>query len=217
MSSELVNCPNCGEMARVPEALYGQAVRCPACKTMYVSPKPTPEGGWTVARAVKDIRGTDPDPDRADRAFNPFVPGLGLTLVGIVAFLVNSVVAYQVFTDPEGFTNRMLQGIEEARDNRKIDEETATMLLDGFKNSVPQLQVALPAFMGISALMVGGGLSMISRRFYWLAVLGSLATFVNFANLCCCVGAPLGIWSLVVLFNPDTRMLFRRTPTIPAA
>ena len=38
MPAEIIPCPACRHDVRVPESLFGQPVRCPACKAYFVAP-----------------------------------------------------------------------------------------------------------------------------------------------------------------------------------
>jgi hypothetical protein len=39
---ETISCPECGRALRLPEDLFGQEVRCPACQTTFVAERPGP-------------------------------------------------------------------------------------------------------------------------------------------------------------------------------
>lgn len=45
---------------------------------------------------------------------------------------------------------------------------------------------------------------------YGWAVVASLLAAIPFTNSCCCIGLPVGIWSLVILFGSDVRLAFAR-------
>jgi hypothetical protein len=61
------------------------------------------------------------------------------------------------------------------------------------------------------ALMIFGGIRMFLVRSYGLAVVASILTAVPClsCSACCGLGEGIGIWSLVVLLNPDVRAAFR--------
>lgn len=62
----------------------------------------------------------------------------------------------------------------------------------------------------LSAVVFAGGLNMVRRRRYELAVFA--AVIVTVSSPCACysvVFMPFGIWALVVLFNPAVRREFR--------
>lgn len=52
-----------------------------------------------------------------------------------------------------------------------------------------------------------GGIRMRQVRGYGLALAASICAIIPL-NSCCCLGLPLGIWTLVVLMNPDVKAAF---------
>ena len=101
MSAEVVQCPSCGGETRVPEALFGKAVKCPLCGTTYVAPvfedgrlvsgatvPPTETGGRGDGRDDGRGRGRYRRDERRDRNTNQVV-GLAMMLVGVVSLLVS--------------------------------------------------------------------------------------------------------------------------------
>jgi hypothetical protein len=54
-----------------------------------------------------------------------------------------------------------------------------------------------------------GGVCMLARKAWGLAVAAALLTAVPLSSPCCLFGLPIGIWALVVLFQPDVRAAFR--------
>ncbi len=49
---------------------------------------------------------------------------------------------------------------------------------------------------------------MISLRWYPLAIAGSVLATIPMVSPCCLLGLPFGIWSLVVLLQPDVKSAF---------
>ena len=58
-----------------------------------------------------------------------------------------------------------------------------------------------------SLLAVSGGVAMLRRKVYWLAVAGSVAVMLG-GCMCAFAGPIVGIWSLVVLMKPDVKETF---------
>ena len=52
-------------------------------------------------------------------------------------------------------------------------------------------------------------IQMMRLRGHGLAVAGSVLAMLNLGNLCCILGLPFGIWSLLVLMRPDVRKAFQ--------
>jgi hypothetical protein len=61
----------------------------------------------------------------------------------------------------------------------------------------------------ISAAILVGGLMMFKLRAYGLCVAAAVLALVPCVSPCCCLGLPLGIWALVVLFKPEVKSAFR--------
>jgi len=60
-----------------------------------------------------------------------------------------------------------------------------------------------------SLFVVYAMLEMRKLRRFPIAVAGTILAMVPYLSLCCLFGLPIGIWALVVLFNPDVRAAFK--------
>ena len=69
--------------------------------------------------------------------------------------------------------------------------------------------IACSVFVVVSLLQAACGVAMLTRRSYALAVFGAGLSIVNCNQICCFVGIPVGIWSMIVLFRSDVRASFR--------
>jgi hypothetical protein len=58
-----------------------------------------------------------------------------------------------------------------------------------------------------NVLVLVGGLKMKSLSSHTLAMIGAIAAIIPL-NSCCCIGIPIGIWSLITLMNPDVKAAF---------
>lgn len=63
--------------------------------------------------------------------------------------------------------------------------------------------LALPVY----ALVIFGGIQMRSLKMYPLAVATALVAMIP-CQCACCLGLPVGIWALMVLFKPEIRAQF---------
>jgi hypothetical protein len=54
-----------------------------------------------------------------------------------------------------------------------------------------------------------GGLKMKNLESYGLAMAASIIAVIPCIGSCCCVGIPVGIWSLIVLNKPEVKAGFR--------
>ena len=58
-------------------------------------------------------------------------------------------------------------------------------------------------------------LQMRQLKRFPVAVAGTIVAMAPFVSSCCCLGLPLGIWALIVLFNPDVRAGFSQSEVTP--
>ncbi len=62
--------------------------------------------------------------------------------------------------------------------------------------------------LGLSAVILLGGLKMLKLRNYGLCVAAAVIALVPCLSPCCCLGLPIGIWALVVLLKPEVKSAF---------
>ncbi len=194
---EAVNCPGCQRAVRVPADVLGQVARCPFCKCHFRAPVGT---GDTLADPVLLRR----NPFAGSPTFGP---GALILFVGLLGVLTNVVSIAKSLSDPDGFTQKTrddFDAMAERSDNPK--------LRDYGELTVKWLPRAHFAFLGLSALTVGAGVSMLRQRWHGLAMVGSFVALFNVANCCCLLGFPAGGWALFVLMNPEVRKLFGPNP-----
>jgi len=60
-----------------------------------------------------------------------------------------------------------------------------------------------------SAVIIFSGVKMMGLSSYGLAMAGSVMAMIPCTSPCCIVGLVAGIWSLVVLMNPEVKASFR--------
>lgn len=63
--------------------------------------------------------------------------------------------------------------------------------------------------LGISVLLIIAGQKMRALESFPLVVTGAILAIVPCLSPCCCIGIPVGIWVLVVLFKPEVKSAFR--------
>jgi presenilin-like A22 family membrane protease len=68
------------------------------------------------------------------------------------------------------------------------------------------LLLYLPTFLA-SSFAIAGGIAMLRRKAYWLAVAGSVAVILG-ACVCALAGPAVGVWALVVLMKPGVKETF---------
>jgi hypothetical protein len=83
------------------------------------------------------------------------------------------------------------------------------------KSDVRRLVIGFYAAFGIgnllgSVLSMLGGSLMCARKARGFAILASIITAIPcLTSACCLLGLPIGIWALIVLFQPDVKAAFR--------
>jgi len=91
----------------------------------------------------------------------------------------------------------------------KIDPNAPPMVQEIQKNTAGP---AVTVIQSICALMNGviifGAIMMMQLKMRPLAMTASIIALVNFGSCCCLLGIPFGIWSLVILNQPDVKAAF---------
>src|SRR6185436_10191480 len=98
--TEVVSCPACRHLVRVPADWLGQTVQCPECKATFTAPL---REGDALGEAVllslpQPDANASPARPRADTAL--WIPAFGLMLLGIISLVVNGLTIEQIVRDP---------------------------------------------------------------------------------------------------------------------
>ncbi len=218
-----VRCPSCDRVLRAPDELVGTLVKCPSCQTTFTAeldrPQPPPheeaESRSEGIRGPEDRPETRPAPPprprpvpresdweeeeeaerRARRArarVQVAGPALALMIVGGLAL---AWATFGLFANALGIAilgAGMGQRMNEAELAGNLSGRVCGMIL-GF---------------AWAATVLMGGVQMKNLRNYGWAMAGSIVAMVP-CSVCCIFGLPFGIWSLVVLNNPDVKRAFR--------
>ncbi|MFY7952959.1 MAG: hypothetical protein ACOVT5_10655 [Armatimonadaceae bacterium] len=228
MSSFVITCPNplCGKPLNLPAAVLGQPLRCPHCETG-IGVARGPDGKPTTPVAVKT--------GRVPKMF--LVPGFALLILGAGGLFANGYIACQAVFEPGGsvkFSRLMLDYLRNADEagtpaqqakGKPDDPREAFAAVMGTavgaaeKEEIDRLRAEErakwvgPVFVLstlASLLTAGGGLAILLGRWYWLAMVGSVAAILN-GGLCCCVpGLVAGLWGVLMLVRDDGRRHFAR-------
>jgi hypothetical protein len=212
--TEVVSCPACSHLLRVPLDWLGQPVQCPECRAMFRAP--VPEGG-ALTRPELISRPEPAVPPAARKKLDPMLllPAFGLLLCGVAGLVVNGVLLYKFLADPAGskeYIRNQLSGMRQygfgaddpPDDREKLDDERAE------KWSRAMRAWVLPLAVAASGLALLGGLSIALRWSHRLAQLGCVAAAVNVPNLCCVPGAVAGLWGLLMLNSDEGRAHFAK-------
>jgi uncharacterized protein YbaR (Trm112 family) len=208
--TEVIACPACKHLLRVPLDWLGTEVRCPECKALFLAP--VRENGALTEPVL--LARADQQPARRKPDLMLMFPAFGLLLCGVAGFVVNAILAYLMFTDPVGatkWTRNQMPALRQAgfgtdgtpEEKAAEDERNAAQLVAVYR-------VLIPVALGPSALALAGGLAMVLRRGYRLAQVGCVAAALNVAHGCCLPGALFGLWGLLLLGSEEGREHFVR-------
>jgi hypothetical protein len=211
--TEVISCPACKHLLRVPADWLGTQVQCPECRAMFKAPVRDGDR-LTDPELVSAPTDSPPAPRRGRLDPMLLIPAFGLLLVGVSGLVVNCYQAAQFHLNPEAAKEGLKAqfaalrqagfGKDDPEDEReKLDAERAD-------KAAGALRVALPVFAAVSAGAFAGGLAMALRRGYRVAVLGCVLAPLNVVGLCCVPGGVFGLWGLVMLLSAEGREHFRR-------
>ncbi|HJZ55318.1 MAG TPA: hypothetical protein VKE74_10185 [Gemmataceae bacterium] len=212
--TEVIACPACRHLVRVPADWLGQTVQCPECKAMFKAPvrdgdrltDPQLLSAPAAPAVAKSARG------RLDPML--LLPAFGLMFVGIASLIANGALFVRFVANPDGgkdWVKNQMPGIRqmgfkaegEDADKEKADEKVAAELAPKFR------------WVWLAAAVVGGvvfaaGLAIALRRNYRLAQLGCTLAAINLPHLCCIPGAVFGLWGLLMLMSEEGRAHFQQ-------
>lgn len=206
MRIETIFCPACRHKLSIPEELMGQPVQCPECRSTFVGPPLAPgspdDRGMPRERSGPYFGSPEEfnPPPRRDEAGDSnyaaltMVAGLAMVAVSGLGLLVNGLKLLVAFSP---------QLLRLATQNNPMGAMPAGV-------DVKSLFLIMGFIFGmVSVVSLAGGLAMIRRRGYALAMLGSLAAIINIGD-CCTFASPLvGVPALILLFLPAVRESFR--------
>jgi hypothetical protein len=198
MQTDILLCPACRGRVRIPRQYLGTQVQCPLCHAKFRAPDPLP-----VAEVRPDdqfgYEVTAAPPEQAENSALATwltLTGIGVILANLLSLLVSALNILVSF-------------------DRELANQISKNSPFGMRLSGDDLQVALflkgGIFLVVSTLGLFGGVMMLLRRAYLMALIGSVATILNLSDCCCLpLNFLLGLGGLVVLLLPGTRDLFRR-------
>ncbi len=210
--TEVIACPACKHLVRVPQDWLGTQVQCPECKAMFRAPVRA-NGALTEPELLSR-------PASAGASRKPDVmllfPAFGLLLLGFAGLVVDTWHTVRYVRDADAAKQDVLGMIQVARKGgwptggpeepgarAQFDEDRAA-------NWAKYIRVLVPLFAVVSGLVFYGGVAIVTRRHYRMARLGCVLAIVNIANGCCVPGAVFGIWGLLMLSSDEGREHFVR-------
>ena len=212
--TEVITCPACRHLLRVPTDWLGQTVQCPECQAKFRAP--VRDGDRLTDPVLVAGPATAPPAPVRTRA-DPLLllPAFGLMLVGVTSLTVNAVKAIEFLTVPGSAEQVVLAQTEQARKSGWLtdgpEDPAGRQQFDETRAAeyARPLRVALPIFAGVGGLVFYGGLAIVLRRHYRMAQLGCVLATLNIALGCCIPGAIFGLWGLLMLMSDEGREHFR--------
>lgn len=200
--TEVISCPACNHLLRVPADWLGTTVQCPECRATFRAP--VRDGDRLSAPELLSGPPAASSPARPSADAALWLPGFGLMLVGVISVIVNVYTLAVIASDPAGFEETTRKQVEEAF--QKLGQAPP-----GGNNP----GVGWPVIAGLSGwcVLCGtvsflGGLGIVLRRWRRVAQVGCVTAMLNVAGCCCVPGAVFGIWGLVMLLSEEGRSHF---------
>ena len=213
--TEILACPACRHLVRVPADWLGQSVQCPECQAMFQAP--VREGDRLTAPVLispSHSAALTPPRYRSRPDLLLTFPAFGLMLVGIAAAITNGAMFVRFVSSPDGgkgWLKDQMPGIrqmgftqpEGPANQEEQDEQAATKL-------APWLWGVWPVAALAGGITFAGGLGIVRRKSYRLAQVGCVLAALNAPHLCCVPGALFGLWGLLMLISDEGREHFTK-------
>ncbi len=91
----------------------------------------------------------------------------------------------------------------------RVDPSAPPMVQDFQRGTVGPIATAMQGgFAMLNLFIIVCGVQMVKLKSWGLAVAGSVLSMLNIGSCCCAAGIPVGIFSLMVLMNPNTISLY---------
>lgn len=210
---EVISCPSCRHVVRVPEDWLGTQVQCPECQAMFRAPVRQPDGQLSASVLISTTAvPTTPKRSRPDWLL--LFPAFGLMLCGVVATLLDGVQFAGAILHPDQAKENFEVQIQSLRkmglfDDNLPEAERKKQDAQMAEEGMPQMKAALAIFTVVGILTFAGGVAIVMRRFRGLAITGCVAAMLN-PTMCCCIpGGIFGIWALLLLFTSEGRTHFK--------
>lgn len=209
--TEVIACPACKHLLRVPLDWLGTQVQCPECKALFRAPVRDASGKLTEPELLSPAPVAPPAPRRKPDVML-LLPAFGLMLCGVAGVAVNATLLLLLLSDPvwgKGWAKAQVDAVRKmggapagAADERAAADDAEAERL------ARQFRVILPVALLASAVVLAGGVSIALRRNYRLAQVACVVAAVNIAHGCCVPGALFGLWGLLMLGSEEGREHF---------
>jgi len=166
---------------------------------MFRSPIREDDGSLGPAELLTDVPEVNGISNAHSRAK---VPAIILLIVGMIGIGFDGLWILAYDKEPDLIRAKLLEMMDDAK-AFPPDATPAEI------NQIIDVFVAIPKFCIVAAVLsVIGAICTLSRKFFPLAVIGALAGMVHIWAYTCLLGLPIGVWMLIVLFQPDVRRSF---------
>lgn len=209
--TEVIACPACKHLVRVPLDWLGTQVQCPECKAMFRAPR-RENGQLTEAELLS--RPASAVPKRRKLDVMLLIPAFGLLLCGIVGTLVNGLLMYRLYSAADGGKEWARPQVETLHKlgigKADTPEAQAQKDEEDVENLIRMQKWLLPIGFAVSVVVFAGGLSIVFRWSHRLSQVACVLASLNFPHLCCVPGAVAGLWGLLMLYSDEAREHFVR-------
>lgn len=210
--TEVIACPACKHLLRVPLDWLGTQVQCPECKVMFRAPVRDASGKLTEPELLSPAPVAPTTRRKPDLML--MLPAFGLMLCGVTGVLVNGIFLWMFASDPAGGDGWARNQVKELR---KLGFGTPgtpeEMAAEDARNAAELAAVsrwAFPLALAASVVVLAGGVSIVFRLSYRLAQVACVLASLNVAHFCCVPGAAFGLWGLLMLGSDEGREHFLR-------
>lgn len=211
--TEVISCPACKHLLRVPLEWLGQPVQCPECQAMFKAPV---RNGDVLTEPELISRPPAATVDNQRKPFDAMLllPAFGLLLCGVMGVIVNGALLGKLISDRDGgreWAMNLTIALRNAGVGEKVPDETQQQQDEQNAAQLLKLcQWGIPLSLVVSIGVFLGGLSIALRWSYWLAQVGCVLAMVNIAHGCCVPGAAAGLWGLLMLNSEEGRGHFSK-------
>jgi len=124
------------------------------------------------------------------------VPAIVLLLVAILGILFSTASVVMAFGPPP-----------------PVDPNLPALMQELQKDARgPQAAVIQSIFVLVNAFIIFGAVQMLRQKMRVVAIAAAAVAMLNFGSCCCILGAPVGIWSIIILLQEDVKSAFDTSP-----
>ncbi len=209
--TEVIACPACLHLVRIPLDWLGTQVQCPECKARFRAP--VRDGGkLTKPELIARPESSAPKAKKPDLML--LLPAFGLLLCGVAGVAINVVYLNTFQSDPAGalgWARKQMPSLRQAGFGEPgTDEERASEDERNAEQLARLYRWLVPLSLLVSGGVFLGGVAIVTRRSYRFARVACVLAALNIAHLCCIPGALAGLWGLLMLSSDEGREHFQK-------